>query len=282
MNTLISVAELATQLANSDLVILDCSFYLQNENRDAFGLFVDAHIPGARFLDIDVVSDRESPLPHMVPDASRFSAVVETLGVSNGSTIVIYDQRGLFSAARAWWLFTVFGHEDVFVLDGGLPKWRELGHPLQAGPAEQPRTGRFAASLDRSFIRAMPDILENIDTKTELLVDARAAGRFAGTIAEPRPGMRSGHVPGALSLPFTTLLEADGTMKPPADIRRIFGSIGIDGSATPVTMCGSGVTGTVLTLGLVHAGLPMGALYDGSWAEWGRYGDTPIESNAHG
>lgn len=276
MDPLISTAE----LDNRAIILFDASYYLPSEGQDARALFQAAHIPGARFFDIDTIADRSSLLPHMAPSAEDFAAMVEALGVSDRSHIVAYDQRGLFSAARAWWLFKLFGHDAVQVLDGGLPKWRAEGRDLVAGPAEPRTQGKFTARFRPELVRDRVMIEANLTTRAEAVLDARAAGRYTGAVPEPRPGMRGGHVPGACSLPFTELLRPDGTMQPPDVLRARFAACGIDAAARPVTMCGSGVTAAVLTLGLVCAGLPIGAIYDGSWAEWGGRADTPIERTA--
>lgn len=273
---LISTDELAAIIDDPALIALDASFYLPNEAQDAHALFQSAHLPGAGFFDIEAISDPGSPLPHMLPDEAGFAAAVEALGISKDSRIVTYDQRGLFSAARCWWMFRVFGHDNVRVLDGGLPKWRGEGRDIESGPARRRPSGRFIARLDHTLVRSRAEIEANITNKAETVLDARAAGRYTAAVPEPRPGMRGGHVPGARSLPFSALLGADGTMLAPDALRTRFSAAGVDKTSRPVTMCGSGVTAAVVTLGLVRAGLPMGALYDGSWAEWGAAAETPI------
>lgn len=276
MSPLISTQQLASTLTDPALVLFDSSFYLPTEPQDATALFAQAHLPGAAFFDIDRIADTASPLPHMLPEPAGFANAVEALGVSNDCHVVVYDQRGLFSAARAWWMFRVFGHERVHVLDGGLPKWRAEGRAIESGPARPRPPGRFTARFDPALVRDRAAIEANIKSAAETLLDARAAGRYSAAVPEPRPGMRGGHVPGARSLPFSSLLDADGTMLPPDALRARFAALGIDQTSRPVTMCGSGVTAAVVTLGLVRAGLPMGALYDGSWAEWGAAPNTPI------
>jgi thiosulfate/3-mercaptopyruvate sulfurtransferase len=277
MLTLISTDDLDRCRFEPDLVIIDASYYLPTEAVDPQGEFIAARIPGAVFFDIESMSDPESALPHMLPTAEYFAAMVEALGVSNQSRIVVYDQRGLFSAARAWWMFHVFGHEAVQVLDGGLPKWRAEARALETGPAGAKPRGRFIPRFHPKLVRDRAAILANLTSKSDILLDARSAARFHGTVAEPRPGVRSGHVPGAVSIPFSDLLGPDHTMRAPDDLRKLFATHGVHADSQPVTMCGSGITGAVLTLGLARAGLPIGALYDGSWSDWGSATDTPIE-----
>jgi thiosulfate/3-mercaptopyruvate sulfurtransferase len=199
------------------------------------------------------------------------------LGVSNASRVVFYDQKGLASAARGLWLMGLFGHDNAAVLDGGLPKWTHQGRPVQDGESAPPAPGTFRPDYHAAQLRGVGDILRNVATGNELVLDARAAGRFTGAVPEPRAGMRSGHIPGSVSLPYTDLLQADGTFRPAAEVRARFAAAGVDGSRPLVTSCGSGVTACILTLGLVVAGFPAGAVYDGSWTEWGGRSDTPIE-----
>lgn len=279
MHTLISSDALAAHLADPDLIIFDASFYLPHENRDPLALFHQKHIPGALFFDIDDVSDHQSSIPHMAPDPVTFERMIGDFGVSNSSKIVAYDQRGLFSAARVWWLFRLFGHDRVQVLDGGLPKWLAEHRPIESGHAPAKREAHFTARLNPAFVRSIAQVKANLDIQSEIVIDARSADRFSGAAPEPRPGVRSGHVPGARSLPFGELLNPDGTLKSSDALRTIFNAIGINETVAPVTMCGSGVTGTVVSLALVHAGLPPGALYDGSWAEWGGSPDTQVEKS---
>ena len=272
---LVSTAWLAEHLGAPDLRLMDATFYMPAEARDAPGLFLDGHIPGARFFDLDRIADQETTLPHMVPTAGRFERLVAALGVSDTDRVVFYDQKGLFSAARGWWLMRLFGHERAAVLEGGLPKWRAEGRPLQSGDPPSPVPGSFHATLRSARLRGIGDMLANLDAGAELVLDARAAGRFTGAAPEPRPGLPGGHIPGAASLPATELLAPDQTLLPPEALRARFAQAGADGTRPVVTSCGTGVTAAILTLGLAVAGLPEGALYDGSWTEWASRPETP-------
>ncbi|MCG7372335.1 3-mercaptopyruvate sulfurtransferase [Pseudomonas luteola] len=272
---LVSTEWLANTLGNKDLVIFDASVYLPNEPKHARTEYEAAHLPGARFFDIEEISDQDTTLPHMVPSQGRFARLVGELGVNNQSRVVVYDQKGLFSAARAWWMFRLFGHDQVAVLDGGLPKWQSEHRPVEQGPAPVVPAQTFEATFHARMLRGLGDIQANLDSRLEQVLDARAANRFEGSVPEPRAGLASGHIPGSASLPYTDLLNADGTFKDVETLRARFAHAGADGSRSVVTSCGSGVTAAVLLLGLAVAGLPEGALYDGSWTEWGSRSDTP-------
>ncbi len=272
---LVDTGWLAGNLHSAGLRVLDASFYLPTEAADPHSLFQSAHVPGARFFDLEQVADQETPLPHMAPTAGRFERLVSALGISDGDHVVFYDQKGLFSAARGWWMMRLFGHERTSVLDGGLPKWLAEHRPVEAGTPELAEPGRFHATLHAHRLRGLGDMLDNLQTGEELVLDARTAGRFAGTLPEPRPGLPGGHIPGARSLPAGELLAPDQTMLAPAELRARFEAAGFDGSHPIVTSCGTGVTAAILTLGLAVAGLPEGALYDGSWTEWASRADTP-------
>jgi thiosulfate/3-mercaptopyruvate sulfurtransferase len=275
---LVSTAWLAERLGRAELVVFDATKYLPNEPQDAAAEFRAAHIPGARLFDVDAIADTDTDLPHMVPTPGRFARLIGALGVSNDSFVVFYDQKGLASAARGWWMMGLYGHDRAAVLDGGLPKWVAEGRPTETGDAPPPPQATFRPDFRSTRLRGIGDMLGNLTTARELVLDARAAGRFTAEVPEPRAGMRSGHIPGSASLPYTELLARDQTMLPPEALRARFAKAGVDGSRRVVTSCGSGITACILTLAMVRAGLPPGAVYDGSWTEWGGRPDTPVET----
>ncbi|CAH0277795.1 MULTISPECIES: 3-mercaptopyruvate sulfurtransferase [unclassified Pseudomonas] len=259
----------------TDLVLFDASTYLPNEAKNGREEYLKAHIPGARFFDIEAFSDPDTPLPHTLPSQGRFARLAGAEGVGNDTRVVVYDQKGLFSAARAWWLFRYFGHQKVAVLDGGLPKWLAEQRATEAGEPAATGERSFQVNVHARKVRGLGDVLEAIERDDTLILDARAANRFDGSTAEARPGVASGHIPGSQNLPFSRLLRSDHTLQPAETLRTLFSAAGVDGKKPVITSCGSGVTATVLLLGLEVAGLPEGALYDGSWTEWGSRADTP-------
>lgn len=276
MTALIRTDEPQALLGTEGLVILNGSWHMPAEKRQPQQEHVQQHIPGAVFFDIDAISDASSPYPHMLPDAERFAAAVSALGISNSSQIVVYDSTGLFSAARVWWMFRAFGHETVRVLDGGLPKWLAEGKPVEHGE-QQPAYGQFRAVFRPERVRTIEQMQRNLDTHAEQVVDARAAGRFNGSEPEPRPGLRSGHIPGSFNVPFRECtLPPYHTLKSPRELRAVFEAHGLDLSRPLTASCGSGVTACVLALALFELGVTEVPVYDGAWAEWGTYGIVAI------
>jgi thiosulfate/3-mercaptopyruvate sulfurtransferase len=276
---LVSTAWLAEHLDAPDVIVIDASMHLPTTGRDANAEYLVEHIPGALRFDIDVISDPSSSLPHTMPQPHVFSSQMRKLGIGDGQTIVAYDSVGLYSSPRAWWMFKTMGVDQIFILDGGLPKWKAEGRSVEGGAVVRPER-HFTARMDNGALASFDDVSKTIRDGSAQILDARAAGRFSGETPEPRAGMRSGHMPGAFNLPFTNLLREDGTLKPAEDLRAIYAEAGIDLAKPVITSCGSGVTAAVLTLGLSILGAPNLKLYDGSWSEWGSRDDTEVVTGA--
>jgi thiosulfate/3-mercaptopyruvate sulfurtransferase len=276
--TIVSTAWLASHLGTTGLRVVDGSWYLPGSGRDARAEYAGGHIPGAVFFDLDATSDPSSDLPHMLPKAEAFADRMAQLGLHDIDDLVVYDGSGTnLSAARVWWMFRVFGHARVSVLDGGMAKWRREYRPIEAGDVTLP-AGRFSARLHPASVRHLSAVRANLQQPREQLVDLRSAGRYAGTEPEPRPGIRTGHIPGSKSLPHTGLVRPDGTILPLDQLRRRIRGAGIDLSQPIIATCGSGTSACTLILGLELLGCRNAAVYDGAWTEWGGRTDTPIET----
>jgi thiosulfate/3-mercaptopyruvate sulfurtransferase len=273
--TLVSTDWLAAHMKDPDLRILDGTMFMAAEGRDGRAEYEAAHIPGARFFDIDEISDARSELPHMAPPVEKFMSKLRAMGVGDGHQVVVYDAKGLFSAARVWWLFRLMGQENIAVLDGGFPKWQAEGRAIE----DMPPVIRDRHTTVRRQNHMVKDVTQ-VSAAAKLgdyeILDARAAARYRGEAPEPREGLRSGHIPGSKNVPYTSLLNEDMTMKDPDEVRAILAAAGVDMTKPVITSCGSGVTAAVINLALERIGKTDHALYDGSWTEWGAFPTLPV------
>ncbi len=277
-NWIVETDWLASHLQSPDLIVLDGSWHLPTAGRDAKTEYRTEHIPGALFFDIDDLSDDKSDLPHMLPSTVKFASRMKKMGIGDGARIVVYDTTGIFSAARVWWTFRAMGHGDVAVLNGGLKKWKSEGRPLEDGLPPKRSERHYSPLQNTQLIRDLEEMQALVKKAGAQIVDARPAGRFEGRDAEPRAGLRSGHIPGSKNVPSQMLLNADGTFKSPEELGAMFKAVGIDVSKPVVTTCGSGVTASMLALALAVLGQTNAAVYDGSWAEWGKDNGLPVET----
>jgi thiosulfate/3-mercaptopyruvate sulfurtransferase len=277
---LVSPAWLAERIDAPDLRVIDATWFMPSDPRNARELYAERRIPGAVFFDIDEIADTDTDLPHMLPSPEMFASRMKKLGVGDGARVVVYDNHGLMSAARVWWTFRVFGHEDVAVLDGGFPAWERADYAIETGEPRQRMERHFTARVRSDLVRNLADVQHAIEGGRAPILDARNAPRFRGEAPEPRAGLRSGHMPGAINVPFQSLLEADGTMKSSAELKQVFDTVGLAAGAAPICSCGSGITAAVIALALARIGRWDAAVYDGSWAEWGADAETPVVTGA--
>ncbi|MFP1645909.1 3-mercaptopyruvate sulfurtransferase [Pontitalea aquivivens] len=273
--TLVSTEWLEAHLKDPDLRVLDGSWFLPAMGMDAKAGYAAAHIPGARFFDIDDISDNRSALPHTAPPVEKFISRMRAMGVGDGHQVVVYDQHGIFSAPRVWWTFRLMGKTDIAVLDGGLPKWLAEGRPVEDMPPIV-RDRHITVQRNAALVKDVTQVAHASKLGDHEILDARPAGRFTGAEPEPRPGLRQGHIPGAKNIPWSSLLNGDGTMKSPGDLRALFTATGVDLAKPAICSCGSGVSAAMIALALERIGHRNHSVYDGSWAEWGMYNDLRI------
>jgi thiosulfate/3-mercaptopyruvate sulfurtransferase len=271
--------ELERELEAPDIVIIDATWYMPSEDKNAREEYLAEQIPGAIFFDIDEIADTNASSPHMLPSPEKFSSRMRKMGIGDGQRIVVYDRQGMFSAPRVWWMLRVMGVEDVSVLNGGLPKWKAEGRPLMMGEPALRTTRHFTARRNLDLVRDVDDIKSLIKDGSAIIVDARSPDRFAGKAPEPRQGLRAGHIPGSHNVPYGRVLNSDGTLKSSAELNQIFEAAGVDPHKPVVTSCGSGITACVLALALAETGHIRTSVYDGSWAEWGADESLPIETS---
>lgn len=277
---LVSTEWLAAHLKDPDLRILDASWLLPGVEGDAKAAYNAAHIPGARYFDIDDISDHRSELPHMAPPIEKFMSRLRAMGVGDGHQVVVYDNIGIYSAPRVWWTFKLMGQENIAVLDGGLPKWLAEGRPTEDLPPVV-RDRHMTVRRQAHLVRDVTQVSSASKLGDHEILDARSAGRFSGAEPEPRAGLRGGHIPGSKNVPFTTLLNVDGTMKSPDALRAVFAAAGVDLGKPAITSCGSGVTAAIISLALERIGKTDHSLYDGSWTEWGAFPTLPVATGDH-
>ena len=273
--TLVSTDWLEAHLKNPDLRVLDASWFLPTSGRDPRAEYETAHIPGARFFDIDDIAESRSTLPHMAPPPEKFISRMRAMGVGDGHQVVVYDTAGIFSAPRVWWTFRLMGKHDIAVLDGGFPKWLAEGREVEDMPPML-RERHITVQRHAELVKDVTQVAAASKLGDHEIIDARAPGRFEGVDPEPRPGLRMGHIPGSKNVHFATLLNPDGTMKPAVALREVFARAGVDLHKPAITTCGSGVNAAMLALALELVGHRNHAVYDGSWAEWGMYNDLRV------
>lgn len=275
--TLVSTQWLAAHLNDPDLRVVDASYYLPDMGRDAKAEYDAAHIPGARYFDIDEISDARSDLPHMVAPVEKFMSRMRAMGIGDGHQVVVYDGMGLFSAARVWWNFRLMGKTDVAVLDGGFPKWQAEGHPVEDMPPIV-RDRHMTVQRQANLVKDVTQVASASKLGDWQIVDARGPDRFRGEVPEARPGLRAGRIPNSKNVHYATLFNADGTMKEGDALRAAFEAGGVDMDKRIITTCGSGVTAAILMLGLERLGHRDVSLYDGSWSEWGQFEQLKVET----